>query len=432
MIKMVELQQIYDEVDNLDSETILKVLNDLISIKTVVPPADNYREYVDMIKPYFEEMGYHNEEVIQPEELVDQIPYELEGPRINLVSRKDYGKEDWVTFYGHMDVVPAPSEGKQKWRFDPFKAKMIKSGKIYGRGTSDMKGSMACLILALQTIKKFNLTPKYNINIVNCTDEEIGVYPGVRYLAEEGYLKGIIFCMEGVVEPIIIVGCAGSLDVEVETIGRSCHSGMNFMGVNALEEMVPLLVELKKLKKIVEERESDDIPGFPRFGTGEKRNMTPMFNLDIIRAGEKSNIVPDSCKLTINRRLIPEEDINDVKQEITDAVNAGKEKSNALDVKVTFKYDYPALKMDREAPGVKKMIQIIKEVQNISDEKLAYIGMSGSTDMGFVSEILNTKDIIFYGVGNAGSNAHGVNETIKLKDVRTYIKELIVFLCSDL
>jgi len=88
--------------------------------------------------------------------------------------------------------------------------------------------------------------------------------------------------------------------------------------------------------------------------------------------------------------------------------------------------------MDRNAPGVKRMIEIIKEVQNISEEKLTYIGMSGSTDMGFVSEILNTDDIIFYGVGNAGSNAHGVNETIKLKDVRTYIKELIVFLCSNL
>jgi len=429
---MVESTQIYTEVENLPSETILKVLNDLISIKTVVPPARNYREYVDMITPYFEQLNFANEEITLPKELVEKIPYSIVGPRINLVSKKNYDKDQWVTFYGHMDVVPAPSEGKQKWRFDPFKANMIKSGKIYGRGVADMKGSMACLILALQIIEKLNLTPKYNINIVNCTDEEIGIYPGVRYLAEQRYLKGIIFCMEGVVEPIIVVGCAGALNVEVETIGRSCHSGMNFMGVNALEEMVPILVELMKLKRIVEERESADIPGLPRFGSAEQRNMTPMFNLDIIRSGEKPNIVPDSCKLTINRRLIPDENINDVKDEITQAIMGGKEKSKALDVKITFKYDYPPVRMDPNGLGVKRMKEVIKKVQNIPEDKLRIIGMAGSTDMGFVSEILNINDIIFHGVGNVGSNAHGVNETIKMKNIRTYIKELIVFLCADL
>lgn len=429
---MVKLNQIYNEVDNLTSETILKILNNLISIKTVVPPAKNYREYVDMIKPYFEQLNFENEEITLPEELVEKIPYSLEGPRINLVSTKNNNKNQWVTFYGHMDVVPAPSQGKEKWRFDPFKANMIKSGKIYGRGAADMKGSMACLILALQIIEKLNLTPKYNLKIVNCTDEEIGIYPGVRYLAEQGYLKGIIFCMEGVVEPIIVVGCAGALNVEVETIGRSCHSGMNFMGVNALEEMVPILVELIKLKRIVEQRESVDIPGLPRFGTAEQQNMTPMFNLDIIRSGEKPNIVPDSCKLTINRRLIPDENINDVKDEIKQAIMKGKEKSKALDVKITFKYDYPPVRMDSNGLGVTRIKEVIKKVQNIPEDKLRILGMSGSTDMGFVSEIMNKDDIIFHGVGNVGSNAHGVNETIKLKDIRTYIKELIVFLCVDL
>jgi len=429
---MVDITKIFEEVDNLDSDTILNVLDDLISIKTVVPPANNYREYVNMIKPYFQQLGFENTEIVQPEDLVEQIPYPLAGPRINLVSQKDFENDEWVTFYGHMDVVPAPTEEKQKWRFDPFKATMIKSGKIYGRGVADMKGSMACLILALQIMEKLNLRPEYNINIVNCTDEEIGLYPGVRYLAEEGYVKGIVYCMEGVVDPIVVVGCAGALNVIVETVGRSCHSGMNFMGVNALEEMVPILVELMKLKKVVEQRESNDIPGLPRIGTGEQRNMTPMFNLDVIRAGEKSNIVPGSCTLTINRRLIPEENIEDVKNEIRDAINAGKEKSKALDVKTTFKYDYPAVRMDDTAPGVKRMKKVIKVVQNLSEDNLRTIGMAGSTDMGFVSKILNINDIIFRGVGNVGSNAHGVNETIKLKDIRTYIKELITFLCADL
>ena len=429
---MTNLDEIYKEVDNLDSEKIMNIMRTLIRIDTTVPPANTYREYVDTISPYFKELGYSLEEVIVPEELVKEIPYPLEGPRINLVATKNYGQDKDVSFYGHMDVVPAPNEGEKKWRLPPFEATMIKSGKIYGRGTADMKGAMVCLILALQLIKKLNLIPKYNISILNCTDEEIGLWPGVRYLAEKGYVKGTMFCMEGVVMPIIPIGSAGALNVIVESIGRSCHSGMNFLGINALEETIPILVELMELKKIVEARESKDIPGFPRFGTGEKRNMTPMFNLDIIKSGTKTNIVPDLCTLTINRRIIPDENVEDVKKEISEAIERGKVKSKLLDVKTTFIYDYPAMTADPNAPDITRMKNVMMEVQNITEDEIHTIGTSGSTDMGFVSQILNTNDIIFHGAGNPGSNSLGVNEFIKLKEVKMYIKELIVFLCADL
>lgn len=429
---MVNLEKIYDIVDNLEDNRIMELMKTLIGIDTTVPPANTYQEYVNAISPYFIDLGYSLEEILLPEEIIKEIPYPIEGPRVNLVATKDFGQNKDVSFYGHMDVVPASDEGERKWRFPPFEATMIKSGKIYGRGTSDMKGAMVCLILALQLIKELNLTPKYNIRVLNCTDEEIGFRPGVAYLAENGYVKGTIFCMEGVINPIVELGAAGALNVVVESIGRSCHSGMNFLGINAIEETVPILVELMKLKKIVEERESVDIPGFPRFGTGEKRNMTPMFNLDIIKSGTKANIVPDLCTLTINRRLIPDEKYEEVKQEIEEAIERGKVKSKLLNVKTSFFYDYPALKINPNGPNIVRMKEVMKLVQNITEEKIIHIGMSGSTDMGNVCQILNTSDIIMHGPGNAGSNAHGVNEFIMLKDVKTFIKEIIVFLCADL
>ena len=187
-----------------------------------------------------------------------------------------------------------------------------------------------------------------------------------------------------------------------------------------------------ELKKIVEKRESKDIPGFPKIGSGEKRNMTPMFNLDIIRSGDKVNIVPNLCTLTINRRIIPDENPEDAMKEISEAIERGKAKSKLLDVKTTFLYNYPALRVDPNAPDVKRIKKVISMVQNIPEEKIVTIGMSGSTDMGNVCEILNTHDIIMHGCGNPGSNSHGVNETIKMKDVKLYTKELIAFLCADL
>jgi len=428
----MSLEQIYKAVDNLGREKVMSVMRTFINIDTTVPPGNAYRQYVDALTPFFRNLGYSLEEVVVPEELVKQIPYNLEGPRINLVATKSFGRDKDVSFYGHMDVVPAPNNGEKKWRFPPFEATMIGSGKIYGRGTSDMKGAMVCLILALQIIEELKLTPKYNINVMNCTDEEIGIWPGIRYLAEKGYVKGTVFCMEGVINPIIPIGTAGALNVIVESFGKSCHSGMNFLGINALEETVPILVELMKLKKIVEARESKNIPGLPRFGTGEKRNMTPMFNLDIIHSGTKTNIVPDLCTLTINRRVIPDENLEDVKKEISEAIERGKAKSKLLNVKTTFIYDYPPMVADPNAPDITRMKKVMMEVQKVPENKIMVVGIAGSSDMGYVSEILKTKDIVFHGVGNPGSNDHAVNEHVKLKEVKTYIKELIVFLCVDL
>lgn len=429
---MLNLDEIFNIIDKLDREEVMSLMKPLISIDTSIPPANTYREYVDTISPFFKELGYSLEEVIVPEELVKKIPLPLEGPRINLVATKDFGSETYITFYGHMDVVPAPMDGKDKWRFPPFEATMIKSGKIYGRGTSDMKGAMVCLILALRIMEKLKLTPKYNIRIVNCTDEEVGYYPGVRYLAEKGYLKGIIFCMEMAINPFIIHGAAGTLDVIVETIGKSCHSGMNFLGVNALEEMIPILNELMELKEKVEVRQSKDILGLPRPGSKEGFNMSPMFNLDIIKSGEKSNIVPDSCVLTIDRRIIPDEKYEDVKREILETIDRGKARSKALDVKTIFNYMYPAFRINPNSPPINRIKKVMSLIQNVPEDQIEMLGMAASLDMSFVSEILKIDDIIIHGIGTLGSNAHGVNENVKLKDMKTFIKELIIFLCADI
>ncbi|MHA1527333.1 MAG: M20/M25/M40 family metallo-hydrolase, partial [Promethearchaeota archaeon] len=200
---MVDLEEVFEVIDRFDQDRIMDLMKLVIGVDTTAPPGDSYREYVDKISPYFSELGYKLEEEVVPEELVKEIPYPLEG------QDKD------ISFYGHMDVVPAPNDGEKKWRYPPFEATITKTGKIYGRGTSDMKGVMVCLILALQIIKELNLTPKYNITVLNCTDEEIGTHPGVAYLAEKGYVKGSIFCMEGTIYPIIMTGTVGGIDITI-------------------------------------------------------------------------------------------------------------------------------------------------------------------------------------------------------------------------
>lgn len=71
-------------------------------------------------------------------------------------------------------------------------------------------------------------------------------------------------------------------------------------------------------------------------------------------------------------------------------------------------------------------------MENIKEDNIQIIGSAESTDMGSVAQILNTDDLIITGVESAISNTHGVNEFVRLRDIKTFIKEIIVFLCSDL
>jgi len=424
---LVNIEQIFKEVDNLEKEHVMDIMRALVGVDTSNPPGNAYREFVDVISPYYKDLGYTLEEVVVPDELLKQIPYPIEGPRINLVVTKDFGQEEYVNFYGHMDVVPAPNDGEKKWRYPPFEATMTKGGKTFGRGASDRKGSLVCVILALQIIEKLNLKPKYNIRVLNCTDEEIGVYPGVQYLEEQGYIKDLIFNTEGVIIPILAIGAAGALDVIVETVGRSAHSGMDLWGINALEEMIPILNELMKLKNDVIKRQSKDIPGVPNFKTAEKRNMMAKFNIDVIRSGEKSNIIPDLCTITVNRRYLPDEKYEDVKQEIQDAIDRGKTKSKALDVRTQYIHIYPPFTNDPNSPANLRLRQVMSLVQKVPQNEIMTIGGSGSTDMG----VLTGYDVIIHGVTGTGSNNHGVNEYIKWSDVKLYTKELLAFLYAD-
>ncbi|MFX0132922.1 MAG: M20 family metallopeptidase, partial [Candidatus Hodarchaeota archaeon] len=375
----MEINKIFEEVDKIDESRIGSLMNELISIDTSVPPGRNYEIFVDTVGPYFKNLGFSLEKVVVPSSKLKGIPLPLEGKRVNLVAYKDVGKKQDLNFYAHMDVVPV--EDKKKWRYDPFTAIVTKRGKIYGRGTSDMKGNIVCLILALELLTKLNLESKYNIKMLFCTDEEIGLYPGVRYLAENGYIEknSEVFCMEGAQENVIVLGAAGALNVEIESIGVSCHSGMNFMGINAIEQSIPILNELMKLKEKVEKRQSKNIPGIPRQDDPSKKMMSPMFNIDIIRGGLKSNIVPDKCIFVVNRRYIPDENYDDVKNEIKEAIEKGKTQSSLKEVNIKYFQGYPPFRTDPDSKVNKKILKVICKVHDIQPEKIRYLGISGST-----------------------------------------------------
>lgn len=401
-------------VEELTDEGI-RILQDLVKIKTVVPPGNNYEEIVNYLEPQFSSLGFETERVTVPEEKIKEIPSPLEGPRVNLVANKSFGDDKpSITFYAHTDVVPIEEE----WSVPPFEG-VVKEGRIYGRGTSDMKGFIATLLVALKVINELGLEPNYNITCVMCTDEEIGVYPGVYYLADKGYIKGDVVCGEAV-HQIIGIGTAGSVVFDVTVKGRSAHTMAFWTAINAVENSVPVFEELLKLKKKVMERRSE-VPGLPT-PYGDK--MMPLFSINVIKGGVKDNIIPSECKFSIDRRYIPEEDEDEVVAEFMEAIEAAKKKSKALSIDTNAIRTYKPLKVSPDKPIVKKLAAAVKHV---TGQDAGYLGAAGATDMGYVAE--KGHDVAIMGVGDLLSSFHGADESINIEDMVKYAKELVHLLC---
>ena len=297
----MDYQRAFAAVDEQEPRLIER-LRQLIAIDTCVPPGENYGTVLDLVEPELQRLGFSTQRVVIPPDKVAQIPLPLSGERVNLVARLNNGKPP-LSVYAHMDTVPI----EEGWDFDPFGAE-LKDGRIYGRGIADMKGTIGSLLTALDVMRQQGLEPVWDLNVLLCTDEEIGVYPGLYHLALEGYVTAPMLCMEGSQDPVLRRGSNGSLDVTITIKGRSCHSGANYLGINALEEAVPVMQSLLELKRRVEERRSA-LPLAPAPGAPD--HLRPMFNLDIAHAGVKSNIVPGVFTLVVNRRFIPEERLED-------------------------------------------------------------------------------------------------------------------------
>ena len=121
-----------------EEDYIVDILRKIIAVDTSVPPGKNYSKLIDIVEPEFQKFNFETQRVVVPEEKVAQIPYELSGERCNLVASMKNGKPK-ASAYAHMDVVPVD----EPWAVVPV-AGSVKDGKLYGRGTVDMKGSIAC------------------------------------------------------------------------------------------------------------------------------------------------------------------------------------------------------------------------------------------------------------------------------------------------
>jgi succinyl-diaminopimelate desuccinylase len=379
----------------------VKILSDLISIDTSVPPGDNYGEIVDYLIPLFQTVGFQTQRV--------EIPAgESEGRagRVNLVChRRDTGKPRLI-FYAHVDVVPA-----QGWL--AFKAR-IERGKIYGRGAADMKGAIPALLLALKKSKASPLN--YDTSVMITTDEEYSQASQLRYLGR--YLQPVkdsyVFDLDSS-SGFVSIAALGALQIDIKVTGRSVHSGLSHLGENAVEKAIPVLNALMDLKGKVAQRKSA-VPASPATGLDK---MVARLNINVVRGGLKVNIIPDGCLISIDRRLVPEENVEEARKEIMDVLSAVPNVSWEIEREFAIPTLEPC-----DNPITDELAAIVKEVTGEGGK----YGEMGSGDLGNIVEKEWGAKLFGLGVIRPESNIHGNNEFVYQKDIESLAEIINRFL----
>lgn len=291
---------------------ILDTLCELISIPTVNPPGEFYRECVDYVSRKLKEWKFDHSIMVGP--LRDYPRYSILG---------EYGKGvDSLHFHGHYDVVPAHSS-------DQFKPD-LQGGRLYGRGSSDMKSGLVALLFALRIIKECRIKLKGKITFSIVPDEETGGDYGTKHLVDSGLLPRVNL---GILMPeptsgVIWNANKGALTYRVTVEGRPAHVGLEDQGDNAFERMVEVVQSLIKLKKEIKKRKT-------------RMAIHPLeANRSVMLVGGESgsgfsfNLVPERAFFTIDRRINPEESLDEARRELTEVLNEHKKKGVKIEMEL--------------------------------------------------------------------------------------------------
>jgi succinyl-diaminopimelate desuccinylase len=293
-------------------EYTLNLLRNLISIQTINPPGLEYEKCSKYLRKNLEEFGFTVELVPIPEDYLDKYypyaPSHRGNPRYVVLGRKGSGSPI-LHFNGHYDVVPAGAG----WRRDPFEP-VVEDGRIYGRGSTDMKGGIAAVIGCLKHITDSNLKHRGTLEVAFVPDEESGG-AGTRYLIDSGRTKpDYVIIAEPTHPPAegITIGHKGMVRGIVRVFGKQVHGSTPWKGENAFVKASQLVSEFtKEYQPLLNSRET-------AHPTEDSEGKHPTINLGgyAESLSKKDNILSGEFTFSIDRRVIPEEEVEEVAKEL--------------------------------------------------------------------------------------------------------------------
>ncbi|MEJ2090445.1 MAG: acetylornithine deacetylase/succinyl-diaminopimelate desuccinylase family protein, partial [Gammaproteobacteria bacterium] len=318
-----------------------------------------------------------------------------------------------VHFNSHIDVVD-PGRG---WQSDPFAAD-IRDGRIYGRGACDMKGGLAASVIAVESLIELYPDLPGSLEISGTADEESGGYGGVAHLAELGYFSPPRVDHVIIPEPLnkdrVCLGHRGVWWAEIETRGRIAHGSMPFLGDCAVRHMGAVIDAFERdlFPRLAQKHTA--MPVVPDGAKASTLNINSLHGgLSEGFDGLPSALVPDSCRMVIDRRFLIEEPLDEVKDEVRGILEQLKADRDRFDYTLRDLFEVIPTMTDEGAPVVQSVARAVQSVLGAAPELVV---SPGTYDQKHIDRIGRLKDCIAYGPGILDL-AHQVDEYIEIDDM---------------
>ncbi len=305
---------------------LLGLASSLISFNTEAPPG-NEGPCARFVSDYLSDLHVEG---------ADVETHKFSDGRSNVVAAFG-GSAPGLLLAGHIDVVPV--KDAPAWSSPPYEAE-VRGGRLYGRGSADMKSGIAAMLAAISSARGRKL--KRSLAFVATAGEEVG-FDGLNALVAEGRLKRVRAGCGIVGEPTemkVVRGHRGGLTVRVDFQGRSAHAGNPSLGINSIESCAQFLKALGPAGRRLSATRDPDLG---------RTIVTPT----MIRGGTKSNVIPGACELTLDSRLIPAVGSKQVLEELNAILLALRRKDRTFKAKVEVLYETPALSVPRDAEVVR-------------------------------------------------------------------------------
>lgn len=247
-----------------------------------------------------------------PEEMRDYLEHVGDQPswagRLNVVGKRaGAGGGRSILLNAHIDTVP---EGDHAlWSQPPFAANLVQ-GRIYGRGSCDMKGGLVTHLAALDVLTTAGITLKGDVTVAATVGEEDGGL-GALSTVLRGYRADAVLVTEPT-ELALVTACEGSLVFRITIKGRGAHAATRDEGVSALEKFLPIFADLQAFER--ERNASLKHPLYDVFA-----NKVPV-NVGVVKAGNWASTVPEVLEAEVRVGLLPGEELGAFKRLVSDRI----------------------------------------------------------------------------------------------------------------
>lgn len=403
------------------AESAAADLDRMIAIDTSFPPGRGYDDFANLMEGLVAPLGFASERIAVPDTLWRTRQGPASGPRTNLVAQRATGRPA-CGIYFHVDTVPAAAG----WETDPLRM-LRDADRLIGLGAADMKGCIAAVLLALRAAQDCDVELAYDPVLLFCTDEEGGLYPGVRYLAEQGHLPAHLINLNGSAEARVWAGCFGLFNLLVRIHGQAAHAGegnRRGAGINAIDGTLPLLNALADLKPQVATRLSA-LPPPPG-----KPPLAAQLSVATIHGGTAGGQVPARVDLTINRRYPPEERFEDALAEIEDVIRRSTAHLPGLSVETTL-VGHLMPTADPAGPHWPRWQAAVGQGFGYAPEQFRTWGAASCSDFGWVQRATGRQEVLLGGLGRPERNIHAPGEYTTVSDIIALSQAILCYLAAD-